>query len=289
MYDEAKEQTLQKDKVTKKEKYMAQHLKPFQERSSSVPTGLANVNPSPVIARRDPVATDLGYVLGQMWINKVSGNIFALGAVAAGAATWTTLGSVSSTFTTLTVGTLTTSTAATAITLSSGNVFTGTGSNAAVGFTFTPKGAGGMTLTTGTLTLSSGNLILTSGNATLTSGNLTLTAGNATLTLGDLTLTNGKISLGTAGNGISIKSGANARIGQTTLVLGTKTLANTSVTANTRLFVSRSNINASTKLGCLEAIPSAGVGFTINSYAPATALVETNDTSIIDYVLIESA
>ena len=261
---------------------MVQKLQPTQDQNYSVPSGLKTRSPSPVIAKRDPATTDTGYSFGQLWVNKVSGNVFALGAVAAGVATWTTLGSISSTFTTISSGTFATTTAATAITLSGGNVFTGTGSNAAVGFTFTPKGAGGLTLTTGTLTITSGNLVLTSGNATLTSGNLTLTSGNAVIT-------NGGLSLGTAGNGITIKSGANARIGQTTLVLGTKTLANTSVTANTRLFVSRSNINASTKLGCLEAIPSAGVGFTINSYDPATAAVETNDTSIIDYVLVESA
>lgn len=254
---------------------MVQKLQPTQDQSYSIPSGLKARSPSPVIAKRDPTTSDTGYSLGQPWVNKVSGNIFALGSIAGGVATWTILGTVSSTFTTISAGTFATTTAATAITLSGGNVFTGTGSNAAVGFTFTPKGAGGMTLTTGTLTLSSGNLVLTSGNAVLTAGNLTMT--------------NGSISLGTAGNGITIKSGANARIGQTTLVLGTKTLANTSVTANTRIFVSRSNINASTKLGCLEAIPSAGVGFTINSYTPASATVETNDTSIIDYILVESA
>lgn len=268
---------------------MVQKLQPTQDQSYSMPSGLKARSPSPVIAKRDPATTDTGYSFGQLWVNKSSGNIFSLGAISGGVATWTTLGTVSSTFTTISAGTFATTTAATAITLSGGNVFTGTGSNAAVGFTFTPKGAGGMTLTTGTLTLSSGNLVLTSGNATLTSGNLTLTSGNAVLTAGNLTMTNGSISLGTAGNGITIKSGANARIGQTTLVLGTKTLANTSVTANTRIFVSRSNINASTKLGCLEAIPSAGVGFTINSYTPASATVETNDTSIIDYILVESA
>lgn len=233
---------------------MVQKLQPTQDQSYSMPSGLKARSPSPVIAKRDPATTDTGYSFGQLWVNKSSGNIFSLGAISGGVATWTTLGTVSSTFTTISAGTFATTTAATAITLSGGNVFTGTGSNAAVGFTFTPKGTGGITLTTGAMTLTNGNLVL-----------------------------------GTAGNGISIKSGANARIGQTTLVLGTKTLANTSVTANTRVLVSRSNINASTKLGCLEGVPSAGVGFTINSYTPSTGLVETNDVSIIDYVLIESA
>lgn len=85
-----------------------------------------------------------------------------------------------------------------------GTTITCTGSDANVGLTITPKGTGGLTLTTGTATLSSGNLVLTSGNATLTSGNivvtsgnLTLTSGNATLTAGDLTLSSGVIKLPT--------------------------------------------------------------------------------------------
>jgi hypothetical protein len=275
---------------------MVQKIKQQAESLSGLPQPLVSQAASPVIASRDPTTSDTGYSLGQQWANKVSGNFFALASNAGGVATWTTLGSVSSTFTTITAGTFATSTAATAITLSSGNVFTGTGSNAAVGFTFTPKGAGGMTLTTGTLTLSSGNLVLTSGDATLTAGNLTLTSGNVvltsgslTLTLGDATLTNGNLILSTAGKGISIKSGANARIGQTTLVLGTKAVANTSVTANTRVFVSRSSKGASTAVGALEAVINAGVGFTVNSLVPASGAVETNDVSVIDWMLVESA
>ena len=252
------------------------------------PMGIVPQFPSPVIAKRDPTTADTGYSLGREWVNKTSGNIWALGALGAGIATWTLLGSLTSTFTTITATTFTTATAATSITIA-GNVFTGVGTNAAVGFTFTPKGAGGLTLTTGPLTLSSGSLRLTLGNLTLTSGNVLLTAGTLTLTLGNATLTNGSLFLGTAGNGISIKSGANARIGQATLVLGTKAIANTSVTANTRFSLTRSSINASTKLGVFEAIGNPGVGFTINSYTPSTGVVEPLDISIVDWILVESA
>ncbi len=217
------------------------------------PSPFSTQNPSTIIAKRDPTTSDTGYPIGQTWANTTSGNFFALASNAGGSATWSTLGSVSSTFTTITATTFTTATAATKITISNGNVFTGTGSNAAVGFTFTPKGTGGLTLTTGALTASNGNLVL-----------------------------------GTAGNGISIKSGANARIGQSTLVAGTKAVANTSVTANTRVFLTRSSINASVALGTLESVINAGVGFTINSYDAAAAL-ETDDVSIIDWVLVESA
>jgi hypothetical protein len=260
---------------------MVQKLQPTQDLTYSVPSGLKARSPSPVIAKRDPVATDTGYAFGQLWVNKVSGNVFALGAVAAGAATWTTLGSISSTFTTISAGTFTTTTAATAITISSGNVFTGTGSNAAVGFTFTPKGAGGLTLTTGSLTISSGNLVLTAGNVTLTAGALTLTLGNETLT-------NGNLIFSAAGKGISLKSGADARIGQSILALGTKAVANSSVTANTRVILTRTNKNASTAIGSLEAVTNAGVGFTITALS-AVAAAEVGDLSTVDWVLVESA
>lgn len=259
------------------------------------PAGLVSQFPAPKISRRDPTTADTGYLLGQVWVNNVSGNIFALGAFGGGLATWTTLGSVSSTFTTITATTFQTATAATAITLGSGNVFTGTGTNAAVGFTFTPKGVGGLTLTTGPLTISSGNLVLTSGNETLTLGNLTLTSGNVllssgtlTLTIGNATLTNGNLLFGTAGKGLSIKAGANARIGQATLVLGTSVVVNTSVTANTRFSLTRSSINASVALGVFEAVANPGVGFTINA-RNAAAAVEVADLSIVDWVLVESA
>lgn len=228
-------------------------LRPQAETLYGTPQPLSGQNPTPVIAKRDPTATDTGFAPGQLWANSTSGAYFGLASVHAGVATWTTLGNVTSTYTTLTSGSYATTTA-NAITLASGNVFSGTGANASIGFTFTPKGSGGVTVTTGNITATNGNLVT-----------------------------------GTAGNGLVLKSGANARIGQTTLVLGTKAVANTSVTANTRVFLTRTSAGASTALGVLEAVINAGVGFTINSYTPATAVVETNDVSVIDWVLVESA
>ena len=228
-------------------------LKPQAVSLYGTPQPLSGQNPSPIIARRDPTVADTGYALGQLWVNRLTGSYFGLASVAGGVATWSTLGNVTSTYTTITSASYLTTTA-NAITLASGNVFTGTGANAAIGFTFTPKGTGGLTLTTGAITATNGNLVT-----------------------------------GTAGNGLVIKSGANARIGQATLILGTKIVANTSVTANTRVFLNRSSKVGSVTVGVLEAVISAGVGFTINSYVPTTAAVDTNDVSIIDWLLVESA
>lgn len=49
------------------------------------------------------------------------------------------------------------------------------------------------------------------------------------------------LNLGTAGAGIAIKEGANARMGVATLVAGTVTVANTSVAANDRIFLTGQN------------------------------------------------
>lgn len=57
--------------------------------------------PVPIIALRDPTANDIGYELGQVWINKTSADFFALGSVVAGVATWTSLSSGTSMVNTL--------------------------------------------------------------------------------------------------------------------------------------------------------------------------------------------
>ena len=66
------------------------------------------------------------------------------------------------------------------------------------------------------------------------------------------------------------------------------TVANTSVTANTRVFISRTALHSSPALGHLIAVPTAGVGFVITSY-DATASAVSTDVSTVDWVLIESA
>lgn len=227
-------------------------LRPQAETLYGTPQPLSGQNPSPIIAKRDPTTLDTGYALGQNWLNSVLGTVFELASVTAGSANWVSLGTTSGSFVTVTAGTFATSTAATAISIAAGNVFTGTGTNAAVGFTFTPKGTAGLTLTTGALTATNGNLVV-----------------------------------GTAGNGLVVKSGANARIGQATLVGGTIAVANTSVTANTRVFITRTTANAG-PTGALEAVPSAGVGFTVNALDVAGAPLAT-DVSTVDWLLVESA
>jgi hypothetical protein len=84
----------------------------------------------------------------------------------------------------------------------------------------------------------------------------------------------------TAGKGLRIKEGSNARMGTSTLAAGTVVVANTSITANTRVLCSRMATGGT--LGHLSIVLNAGVGFTINSSSGT-------DTSTVAWMLLEPA
>ncbi len=107
--------------------------------------------------------------------------------------------------------------------------------------------------------------------------NATITNSWALGISGDVSL-DGNIKLKTAGQGLSIKSGSNARIGQATLTTGSVVVSNTSVTANTRIFLSGIGI---TNAGNLGYTISAGVNFTISSS-------NASDTRVINWFMVES-
>lgn len=78
---------------------------------------------------------------------------------------------------------------------------------------------------------------------------------------------------------VSLLDGTNKRMGQATLVAGTVVVSNTSVTANTRIFLSHANTSGT--LGHLYiSARSAGVSFTITSSS-------NTDTSTVNWLLIE--
>jgi hypothetical protein len=82
----------------------------------------------------------------------------------------------------------------------------------------------------------------------------------------------------TAGSGFKLKEGSNARMGTATLVGGTIAVANTSVTANTRIFISRSTTGGTE--GHLSTTQIASTSFTVNS-------TSGTDTSTVNWLLIE--
>jgi len=49
---------------------------------------LPGIFPSPIIARRAPAAGDVGYHLGQLWVDRLTNLAYILTSVSAGAANW---------------------------------------------------------------------------------------------------------------------------------------------------------------------------------------------------------
>ena len=78
---------------------------------------------------------------------------------------------------------------------------------------------------------------------------------------------------------ISLLDGSNKRMGQAVLVGGTVAVSNTSVTADTRIFLSSATAGGTPGIVAISA-RSAGVSFTITS-------TSGTDTSTINWLLIE--
>lgn len=85
---------------------------------------------------------------------------------------------------------------------------------------------------------------------------------------------------GSAGGGLAIAQGANARMGESVLVAGAVTVPNTSVTATTRIFLSRRLVGGAP--GHLGYTRTAGTSFGITSSS-------NTDTSTVTWLLIEPA
>jgi hypothetical protein len=89
------------------------------------------------------------------------------------------------------------------------------------------------------------------------------------------------LNVGTAGGGIAIKEGTNARMGVATLVAGAATVANTSVTANSRILLT-SQADGGTPGDVRVDTRTPGTSFHIKSSSAA-------DTSTVAYVIFEPA
>lgn len=58
--------------------------------------------PAPIIALRPPATTDLGYPLGQLWVDKAIGHSYQLNQITTGSANWVQIGSATGALSTLT-------------------------------------------------------------------------------------------------------------------------------------------------------------------------------------------
>ena len=74
----------------------------------------------------------------------------------------------------------------------------------------------------------------------------------------------GDVAITQAGKGLKIKEGSNARMGLATLSSGTAVVSNTSVSANTRIFLTPQSHGANSGFVSVSA-RTAGTSFTITS------------------------
>jgi hypothetical protein len=139
----------------------------------------------------------------------------------------------------------------------------------------------------GTLTLSDGtNTILTSGATQYT---LTIPAaqndtfallGTAQTFTATQKITTGNLAVDTAGYGLQVKEGSNAKQGTATLSSGAVTVSDTSVTANSRIFLTAQDNNST---GALRvSTRTAGTSFTITSS-------NGSDSGVVGYEIFEPA
>jgi hypothetical protein len=99
------------------------------------------------------------------------------------------------------------------------------------------------------------------------------------LTFNSFRLFNGSVNINTAGKGLAIAEGSNAKQGVSTLVSGTVTVANTSVTSTSRIFPAAQDANT---VGTLHVVKTPGTGFVITSSNNA-------DHGVVAWIMTEVA
>jgi hypothetical protein len=228
---------------------MVQRLKPAAESLYGFPQPTQSNLLAPIIAKRAPATTDTGYSLGQPWVDKVGANAYQLVQVAAGAATWAVLGGSTSAVATI-------------------NSLSPAGGNIVIAGTANQITA---TSAASTVTLSLPSTVIAPGSVAATT---TLTA-----TLGAITATNGNLVLGTAGNKLSIATGANASVGTTAAMTGspgTVTVTSTAVTTSSVILFARDTVGGT----------AGQVSISAQSAGSFTLLSTGNETSTFNYLII---
>lgn len=158
-------------------------------------------------------------------------------------------------------------------------------------YTFPDKtGTVAMTSDLPSTTLTLGSTTLTLGGTTTSVAGLTLTGASLNGSLGATTPSTiaattisatGSIDIKTAGSGLKVAEGSNAKQGVVTLVLGTATVANTSVTATSRIHLTAQSLGTITVPAALAVSARvAGTSFTILSS-------NLTDTSVVAYEIFE--
>ena len=216
-----------------------------------------DVFPIPFLSARAPATSDTSFEIGQVWIDSLTSQVYALASLSGGAASWTVLGPGDSDVDTLTGD------SGGAISPAAGTITMAGGTN------ITSAGAG----STITFNLDAAITVATSVTSAAIVGSASVTSG-------------GNIIMSAVATQLEMNGGAVTDfIGQGTLVAGTVTIANTNIAAGDRIFVTRSALNASPALGNFITTISAATSFTVASY-DATGSVETTDVSAFDYFIV---
>lgn len=140
------------------------------------------------------------------------------------------------------------------------------------------------TLTVGTTTTSAPSITVT-GSTAPTNGVYLPAANSVGISTGSTEGiridSSGNLLVQRVGSGLRIKEGTNAKMGVATLVAGTVTVSNTSVTANSRIFLTTQSVGGTAGFLVVSA-RTAGTSFTILSSS-------NTDTSVVAWMIVEPA
>ena len=142
------------------------------------------------------------------------------------------------------------------------------------------KFGSGTGATDSTISRTGANALQTLGNFTV-GGYLAVNAGQSDGQWNLWSGTKNVLNIGSAGGGVAIKEGANARMGVATLVAGAVTVANTSVTTTSRIFLTSQEDGGTPGWLRVSARVDA-TSFTITSSSGT-------DTSTVAYLIVEPA
>ncbi|MGW7688834.1 hypothetical protein ACWGMA_08060 [Streptomyces asiaticus] len=123
--------------------------------------------------------------------------------------------------------------------------------------------------------------ILASGQIEMGSGSAAREVVLSRTAANQLSLTTADLRIATAGRGLMVAEGSNAKMGTATLTAGTATVSTTAVTANSRIFLTNQALGGTAGFLRVSA-RTAGTSFTITSSSGS-------DTSVVAWMLVEPA
>lgn len=227
---------------------MARSLQPQNISLYGTPQPLSNQSQPPIQAQRAPTTLDVGYTVGQLWVDVPAQTLYILTAVGGGEATWALLTS-------------------------------GTGAVLELA-----GGTGTATPTDGVITLAgtTNEITTTASSSTVTFSipSTFVAPGTITATSGNITATNGNLHLSTAGNKLLIATGSNASVGVTSAMSGDPgavTVTSTAVTTSSIILYSRATTGGTA--GNVSITAQTTGSFTLTS-------TSTSETSTFNYLII---